>query len=38
MALDQVADALGFISLVGENDGARIEAIEQVYAAGPSWA
>ena len=34
LCFDQVADAIGVISLVGKNDGARIEAIEQAESGG----
>jgi hypothetical protein len=35
LRLDQIADAIRVISLVGQNDGARIEAIEQAERSGP---
>ena len=34
LRLDQIADAIGVISLVGENDGARIETIKQAERGG----
>ena len=35
LRFDQVADAVGIISLVGQNDGVRIEAIEQAICGRP---
>lgn len=29
LGVDQVADAIGIVGFVGQNDGARIEAVEQ---------
>lgn len=34
LRLDQIADAIGVISLVGQNDGARIETIKQAKRGG----
>lgn len=34
LRFDQVADAIGVISLVGKNDGARIKAIQQAESGG----
>lgn len=34
LRLDQIADAVGIISLVGQNDGARIETIKQAERGG----